>query len=53
MCIRLLGPKVNGKTKTAKKIIAHLPILAGSYIVAIGIYYRMLKLQYDENKKNK
>ena len=53
MRIGLLGLKVKGKRKTAKKIIAHLPILAGSYIVAIGIYYRMLKSQYDENKKHK
>tara|TARA_R100000995_G_scaffold78361_1_gene48902 strand:+ start:45 stop:203 length:159 start_codon:yes stop_codon:yes gene_type:complete len=49
---KLLG-SVKKKVNLSSKIIERLTILGCSYIVAVGIYYKMLKMQYEENKKYK
>ncbi len=41
------------KIKYIGKKLAILPTLGGSYIIAIGVYYNMLRYQHEKNKRNK
>ena len=53
MRIRLLGSSLKNKRATTRKIMEKLTILGCSYIVTVGIYYKMLRMQYEQNKKYK
>ena len=52
MRTKLLG-SLKGKISRTSKIMERLSILGCSYIVAVGIYYKMLRMQYEQNKKYK